>query len=242
MEEQRISPALCVPHAWWAAGPGLLISALDGVIQEPHSLSWRHTPVSCSRTVPAGLHTLRGLLWDLLPSWVFSAHPRGTMETWETSPGAGMDQSRANNLHRAFPCPPHRPPLQVSPSSPATTLSRGSRGRVWGRSRAPPAWSSACCGLQVPQLGCAGRTFQGHQTVSNRSPTHHSDQPSSEGAGHSSHILTRLPSCCGSTHRAQAGPFICREHASCPQDSSLITHMPPIPGWNPQLPQPPPLC
>lgn len=28
VEEQRISPVLCVPCAWWAAGPGLLISAL----------------------------------------------------------------------------------------------------------------------------------------------------------------------------------------------------------------------
>lgn len=93
---------------------------------------------------------------------------------------------------------------------------------------------------RFPQLCCAGRTFQGHQAVPNHRPTHHGDQSSSEGAGHSSHILRRLPSH-GSNHGAQAGPFICRGHAPCPQESSLIPHMPPIPGWNPHLPQPPPL-
>lgn len=113
-----------------------------------------------ARTVPAGLDTLSGLLRDLLPIWVLSADPRGTTGTWGTSSAAGMDQSRAHSLQRAFPCPLHtRPPLQVSPSPPAITLLRGSRGRGWGRG--PPAWSSACCGLQVPIAGLCWKDIPG---------------------------------------------------------------------------------
>lgn len=127
------------------------------------------------------------------------------MGIWGTSPGAGMDQSRANNLQEA--CPPHtRPTLQLSPSPPAITLSRGSRGRAGTGDHQPGPQP----GVVSSSHSWAGRTFQGYQAVPNHSPIHHGDQPISEGAGHSSHMLRRLPSHCGSNHRAQTGPFICR--------------------------------
>lgn len=72
---------------WWKSRESVLFSVcpvpggqqdlgsssvpLDGAIQEPYPISRRRNPVSCSRTVPAGLDTLSGqvwnLLWNLLP-------------------------------------------------------------------------------------------------------------------------------------------------------------------------------
>lgn len=179
-----------MPRAWWVAGSGLLISALGWSNSGATSYLMETHPSVCSRTVPAALDTLSGLLWDLLwnllPRWILSADPRGTAGTWGISPGAGMDQSRANNLQRAFPCPPHsRSTLQVSPSSPAIPLSRGSRGRGWGRG--PSAWSPGSCSWAVPEGHSRGirqcQITAQHTVVSSQAHR-----------AHSSHILnTPIP-------------------------------------------------
>lgn len=72
VEEQRISPVLCVPCAWWAAGPGLLISALGWSISGTISYLMETHPSELQQDCPCGWDTLNGqlwgLLWNLLPS------------------------------------------------------------------------------------------------------------------------------------------------------------------------------
>lgn len=188
-------------------------------------------PSEGSRTVPAGLDTLRVLPWDLLwellfPSGSLVLTPRGPQGPGEHPLVLAWTRAEQTTSREPSPALPTPDPLSRSLLPLLLSLSQGVAEVRAGRGL--PARSSACCGPQVPTAGPCWKDIPRASGSANHSPTHHGDQPSSEGTGHSSHILTRLPSHCGSTHRTQAGPFICRERAPCPQESSLIPPVPPF--------------